>query len=62
MWPVGVIEVLVLAQDGHQVPLVPGQGPDQQLSPAAADPAFHDRVAPHRQLHLIRMIGTGVPV
>jgi hypothetical protein len=23
-------------------------------------PAFHDRIAPHRQLHPIRMIGTGL--
>src|SRR5260370_26843023 len=42
--PVRVVEVLVLAQDGHQVALVPYQGPVQQLTPAAADPAFHDRV------------------
>jgi putative transposase len=31
-------------QHGHQVPLVPDQGPVQQLAPASADPAFHDRV------------------
>jgi hypothetical protein len=42
--PVGVIEVLLLAQDGHQVPLVPYQGPVEQLPPAAADPALHDRI------------------
>src|SRR5690242_13809795 len=46
MWPVRVVEVLVLAQDGHQVALVPDQGPVQQLTPAAANPAFHDRVHP----------------
>ena len=40
--PVGVVEVLVLTQDGHQVALVPDQGPVQQLAPTAADPAFHD--------------------
>jgi hypothetical protein len=28
----GVVEVLVLAQDRHQVPLVPDQRPVQQLS------------------------------
>ena len=44
VWPVRVAEVLVLAQDGHQGALVPGQGPVQQLTPAAADPAFRDRV------------------
>src|SRR5258708_38091768 len=43
-WPGCVVEVLVLAQDGHQVALVPDQGPVQQLTPAAADPAVHDRV------------------
>jgi hypothetical protein len=46
--PVGVVEVLVLAQHGHQVALVPDQGPVQQLAPAAADPAFHDRVHSRR--------------
>jgi hypothetical protein len=30
--PVVVVEVLVLAQDGHQVPLIPDKGPVQQLS------------------------------
>ena len=39
-----VVETLVLAQDGHQVALVPGQGPVQQLTAATADPAFYDRV------------------
>ena len=32
--PVGIAEVFVLAQDGHQVALVPGQGPVQQLTAA----------------------------
>src|SRR5437868_3850193 len=36
--PVGVIEVFVVTQDGHQVPLVPDQGSVQQLAMAAADP------------------------
>ena len=36
VWTVRVAEVLVLAQDGHQVALVPGQGPVQQLTAAAA--------------------------
>ena len=58
--PVGVAEVLVFAQDGRRVPLVPGQGPVQQLAAAAADPAFHDRIAPHRQLHPVRVISTDV--
>ena len=32
VWPVRVAEVLVLAQDGHQLALVPDQGPVQQLA------------------------------
>jgi hypothetical protein len=58
--PVRVVEVLVLAQHDHQMPLIPDQGPVQELTAAAADPAFHDRVGPHRQQHLIQMIGTDV--
>ena len=58
--PVPVVEVLVLAQHDHQMPLIQYQGPVQQLTPAAADPAFGYRVTPHRQLHPIRMIGTGL--
>ena len=46
--PAGVVEGLVLAQDDHQMPLVPYQGPVQRLAPAAADLAFHDRVHPWR--------------
>jgi hypothetical protein len=38
MRPMGVIEVLVLAQHSHQVALVPDQCPVQQLTPAAAYP------------------------
>jgi hypothetical protein len=58
--PVLVIEVLELPERVQEVALVPDERPVQQLTPAAADPAFHDRVAPHRQLHPIRMIGTGL--
>src|SRR5260370_30076078 len=56
--PVGVVKVFVLPQHYHQVPLVPDQGSVQQLTSAAADPPLYDRIAPHRQLHLIRTIGT----
>ena len=58
--PVGVVEILVLAQGGYQVPLIPDQGPVQQLAAASADPAFGDGVGPHRQLHRIQMIDTAV--
>jgi len=56
--PVPVAEVLVLAQRDHQMPRIPYQDPVQQLMAAAADRAFHDRIAPHRQLHLICTTGT----
>ena len=46
--PVPAAEVLVLARHDHQMPLIPYQGPVQQLTPAAADPAFHDRIHPRR--------------
>jgi hypothetical protein len=46
--PVGVAEILVLAQDGYQVPPIPDQGPVKQLTTAAADPAFHDRIHARR--------------
>jgi hypothetical protein len=42
--PVGVAEVFVLPQHGHEVALVPYQGPVGQFAAAAADPPFHDRV------------------
>jgi hypothetical protein len=57
---VAVIELLELAQGVQQMPLIPDQGPVEQLAAAGQHPALHDRVAPHRQLHLIRMIGTGL--
>jgi hypothetical protein len=46
--PVRIVEVLVLAQHDHQMPLIPDQGPVQELAAAAADPAFHDRIHPRR--------------
>jgi len=46
---VRVAEVLVLAQDGNQVALVSHQDPAQELTAAAAGPAFHDRVHSRRE-------------
>jgi len=51
-----VIDVLV--KDQPQVLLADDQYPIQALTPGTAHPAFRDRVAPHRQLHPIRTIGT----
>ena len=56
--PVQIVMGLVLAQDPPQMILVPDEGAVQELTAASPDPAFDDRVAPHRQLRLIRMIGT----
>jgi hypothetical protein len=39
--------------------LVPDEGAVQEFAAASSDPAFGDRIAPHRQLHPIRTIGTG---
>jgi hypothetical protein len=56
--PVLIVVGLVLVQDLPQMILIPDQGAVEKLAPASADPAFGYRVAPHRQLHLIRWIGT----
>jgi hypothetical protein len=60
--PVLIMVDLVLAQDPPEMVLIPDQGAVEKLAPASADPAFGYRVAPHRQLHPIRMIGTDVSV
>ena len=56
--PMLVVVALVIAQDPPQMVLVPDEGAVQELASPSPDPAFGDRVAPHRQLHLIRAIGT----
>jgi hypothetical protein len=58
MKPVVVVVALEDRQDPAEVGEVPDQGAVQKLAAASADPPLHDRVAPHRQLHLIRSIGT----
>ena len=60
--PMHVVVIDVLAQDQSQVSFASDQHLVQALAAGAGDPSFGDRVAPHRQLHPIRMIGTGVPV
>jgi hypothetical protein len=59
MGPGGVVVLLVFGQDGARVRLVQDQGPVRELTARGADEALAGRVAPHRQLHLIRVIGTG---
>jgi hypothetical protein len=57
-----IIVLDVLTQDQPQVPLAGDQHPVQALTAGAGNPAFGDRVAPHRQLHPVRMIGTAASV
>jgi len=56
-----VVVVGILAQDQPQVPFTGDQHPVQALAAGTGDPPFGNRVAPHRQLHPIRMIGTDAP-
>src|ERR1700749_3912961 len=42
--PVGIVELLELAQGVQQVRLVPDQGPVKQLAAAGLHPALHDRI------------------
>ena len=61
MRPVRIVVIGVLAKDQPQMPFTGDQQTIQALAAGTAYPAFGDRIAPHRQLHPIRMIGTGVP-
>ena len=60
MRPVLIVVGLVLAQGLPQMVLIPDQGAVQEFAAASTDPAFGMSVAPHRQLHPIRMIDTGL--
>jgi hypothetical protein len=40
------------------VRLIQDEGAVKEFGPASADPAFHDRVGPRRQLHRMKTIGT----
>jgi hypothetical protein len=57
--PVLVAGLFELMQGAEQVVLVPDQGVAGEFTAAGLDPPFADGVAPHRQLHPIRAIGTG---
>ncbi len=56
--PVDVVAIDIFAKDQAQVPFAGDQHPVQALAAGAADPAFGYGVAPHCQLHPIRVIGT----
>lgn len=60
MRSVGVVELLELVQCVEQVPLVPDQGPVEQFAAAGLHGPLDLGLTPHRQLHLIRVIGTDV--
>ena len=59
---VSVVMAGVLAPGQAQVLLAIDQRPVSALGSRGAYPSLGITVAPHRQLHPIRMIGTGVPV
>src|SRR5437868_5442323 len=60
--PGGVVVPRILRQHPAQMVLVDDQQPVQELAAQGTDDSLADRVAPHRQLHLIRVIGTDAPV
>jgi predicted ATPase len=55
-----VVVALVLGQDRPQMPFAEDQHPVGDLRPDGEHEPFRITVAPHRQLHLIRSIGTDV--
>jgi hypothetical protein len=57
---VAVVMAGVLAQNRAQVPFAVDEHPVGALASCGAYPSLGITVAPHRQLHPIRMIGTGV--
>ena len=59
---VPVVVAGVLAQDRAQVPFALDEHPVGALGSRGAYPSLGVAVAPHRQLHPIRMIGTDAPV
>ena len=60
--PGSVVMRQVFGQRPAQMMLIDDQQPVQELPAQGADHPFADGVAPHRQLRLIRMTGTDVPV
>jgi hypothetical protein len=58
MRPGRVVVHQVPSQHPAQMLLIDDQQPVEDLPAQGADHPFADRVAPHRQLRLIRMIGT----
>jgi hypothetical protein len=62
MRPGRIVVQQVLGQHLSQVVLIDDQDPVQEFPAQGADDPFADRVAPHRQLHPIGMIGTAASV
>jgi len=60
MRTMAVVVRQVSAQHRPQMGLTVDQYPVRDLSPDCSHPAFGIAIAPHRQLHPIRMIGTGL--
>jgi hypothetical protein len=55
-----VVVGLVLGQDGPRVPFAQDQHPVGDLSSGGEHEPLRKSVGPHRQQHLIQMIGTDV--
>jgi hypothetical protein len=60
--PASVVMLQISGEYLAQVVLVGDQQPVEELAAQGSDDPLADRVAPHRQLHPIRLIGTDVPV
>ena len=58
MGPPPVVVCRILGQDRSQMPLAEDQHPVGDLGPGGEHEPFRVSVAPHRQLHPIRTIGT----
>ena len=54
-----VVMLKVFGQHPSQMALIDDQQPVENFPAQATDDPFADRVAPHRQLHPFRTIGTG---
>ena len=60
MWPVFVVMLRVLSQDLAEVLFPVDKQVVQALTSQRSHIPLRERVVPHRQLHLIRSIGTDV--
>jgi hypothetical protein len=60
MRPVFVVMLRILGQDPPEVPFTVDQQVIEALAPQRSHVPLRKRIGPHRQIHPIQMIGTGV--